>query len=122
MDCSPVKDPHDAHPIADTWRPVLAAIVRAIARGEHRLDDVQAHIPDDLRASIRANVEDYGATLVELPDQTWATSVAQWMGSHWELLVDLWTQEEGHSDLVLALRVFEDDGGYRFVVDGVHVP
>jgi hypothetical protein len=48
--------------------------------------------------------------------------VCQWMETHWDLLVDLWTAESGRSDLVLAVRVFECDGDYRFEIDSVHVP
>jgi hypothetical protein len=56
---------------------------------------------------IRRYLADYGCTLVELPEDTWQTSVSQWMETHWEVLVDLWTAEEGRSDLVLAGRVVE---------------
>jgi hypothetical protein len=68
-------------------------------------------------------VADYGETLDELPEETWTTSVAQWTGPLWDVLVDLWTKESGKSDLVLHARVFEEGPGeYRIVVDSVHVP
>ena len=50
------------------------------------------------------------------------TSVAQWMGTHWEVLVDLWTAEEGPSDLVLGGTVVETSAGPRFTIDMVYVP
>ncbi len=71
---------------------------------------------------ILAYVTDYGETLAELPDDTWQSSVSQWMGTHWDILVDLWTVESGKSDLVLSGRVFESNGGYRFEIDSLHVP
>ena len=65
---------------------------------------------------------DYGATLVELPDARWATSVARWTGAGWELLVDLWTAEEGRSDLVLGATGEETPGGPRLTISLVYVP
>ena len=47
---------------------------------------------------------------------------AQWMGTHWEVLVDLWTKEEGRSDLVLHVKVVEDGASPRFTVHLVYVP
>jgi hypothetical protein len=65
---------------------------------------------------------DYGETLVELPRETWESSVAQWMGAHWDVLVDLWTEGEGRRDLVLDARVHETESGFRFEVRLVYVP
>lgn len=70
----------------------------------------------------RSYIADYGATLVELPDDSWRTSVAQWHRTHWEFLADLWTAEEGRSDLVLSGRAFETEGGYRFELHLIYVP
>lgn len=50
------------------------------------------------------------------------SSVSQWMGTHWEVLVDLWTIESGRSDLVLTVFVLETTDGFRFEIDSVHVP
>ena len=45
------------------------------------------------------------------------------MGTHWDVLVDLWTVEAGESNLVLCVRVFEsEDGGCLTEVDSVRVP
>jgi hypothetical protein len=120
-----VKDESAAHPIAAAWRPVVREIVRAFVRGDYGLAQmvrgVEA-IPLLTAEQIRAYVADYGATLVELPPDTWETSCAQWMGTHWDVLVDLWTKEEGRSDLVLSLRVVESGGEPRFAVQLVYVP
>lgn len=71
---------------------------------------------------IRTYIADFGGTLAELPDEAWGSSVSQWMETHWEVLVDLWTVESGKSDLVLYLRVFEAGTGFRFEIDSLHVP
>ena len=122
---NPVKDERGAHPVATAWRPVLAEIVRAFARGDYGLSKPLAAVEAVTKQTaeqIRAYVGSYGATLVELSAESWDTSCAQWMGDHWEVLVDLWTKEEGHSDLVLFLKVVESGGEPRFSVQSVHVP
>lgn len=120
-----VKDNDAAHPVAGEWRPVLSEIVRAFAQGDyalaHAISGVDA-IPHKVAEQIRAYIADYGATLVELPSETWESSCAQWMGNHWEVLVDLWTKEDGRSDLVLGLKVTELAGEPRFTVQLVYVP
>ena len=120
-----VKDNDAAHPVAAEWRPVLSEIVGAFARGDYSLPEaikgVDA-IPHKVAEQIRAYIADYGATLVELPIDTWETSCAQWMGNHWDVLVDLWTKEEGRSDLVLGVKVTELAGEPRFTIQLVYVP
>ena len=53
---------------------------------------------------------------------SWQSSLCQWMGDSWDVLVDLWTAESGPSDLVLFVRVTESGSSYRFEVRGVWVP
>jgi hypothetical protein len=60
--------------------------------------------------------------LTSLPEATWETSACQWTGEYWDVLVDLFTIEEGASDLALAVRVYEDGSGYSFEIQSVHVP
>lgn len=121
-----VKDEDAAHPIASEWRSTLCEIVKCFVKGDYRpgvgIASVVPVTPETER-QIRGYIADHGETLVELPVETWNTSVAQWMGTYWDCLVDLWTAESGESDLVLSVRVFETEkSGYRFEVDSVHVP
>lgn len=119
----PVKDPQRSHPVASAWRQVFRQVVRAFSAG-----DLHPSIPGvdtiDDRASkqIEAYLKAYGEHLVDLPDEVWATSASQWMGGHWEVLVDLWTVESGRSDMVLAATVVEEPEGFRFSISGVYVP
>jgi hypothetical protein len=107
------------------WRPAFHAVVEAFVRGDYSLceavDGVEP-VPQDTAQHIRDYVADYGETLVPLPPETWETSCAQWMGSHWDVLVDLWTEAEGRSDMVLSARVTESDGGHRIKLGIVYVP
>ena len=120
-----VKDPDAAHPIAGAWRPMLREVVRRFVQGDYHLalsvpgvEPVSAATAEQVREYLAA----YGATLVELPDDTWQTSVAQWMETHWDILVDLWTAEEGRSDLVLEGKVIETSTGPRLTIYMVYVP
>lgn len=71
---------------------------------------------------IRKYIQEYGTKLVSLPQESWATSVCIWMGDHWDALIDLWTEEEGSSDLVLQVHVSEVDSEFLFTVYMVYVP
>lgn len=120
----PAKDEIE-HPIPSIWRPVFRSIIRALAHHDYQLigeiDSVEP-ILEDQAAHIRGNIASYGATLVDLSDETWESSVTIWMGTHWETLVDLWTAEEGRSDLCLATDVRETDSGFTYQVHMVYVP
>ena len=118
----PTKDEGE-QPIPVEWRPVFSEIVHALAGGDHLLAGIDSVAPvtEETARQIAGNVDDYGATLVDLTDETWDTSIAAWTGWCWEALVDLRTAEEGASDLALHAEVREAGAGYRFEVEGVWV-
>ena len=120
-----VKDEDAEHPIASAWRSTFREIVAAFVDGDFRLErgiESVEPVSEETASQIRDYIADYGEKLVELSDETWKSSVAQWMGAHWEVLVDLRTEGEGRSDLVLDARVYEVEAGYRFKVHAVYVP
>jgi hypothetical protein len=120
-----LKDPDNQHPIAGAWRPLLRAVVQCFVEGDYRRARGVVGVEPVTSATaeqIRDYLADYGATLIELPEDTWQTSVAQWMGTHWKILVDLWTAEEGPSDLVLDGNVVETSEGPRLTIHLVYVP
>lgn len=120
-----IKDEDAAHPIAGAWRPMLSEVVSRLTKGDYALasavDGVEPISPKTAE-HIRRSIAGYGCTLTDLPQDTWKTSVAQWYGTHWDVLVDLWTVEEGRSDLVLEGRISETAAGLRFTVHMVYVP
>lgn len=121
----PVKDGDSERPIPTVWRPTLKRIVDAFVSGDYALEaDIPGVEPlsTETASQIKRNVADYGATLVPLPEEAWETSVCIWYGDYWNLLVDLWTREEGPSDLVLDARVTEASSGFRTQVHLVYVP
>lgn len=120
-----VRDGTSERPIPSAWRPPLCRIVAAFAKGDYLLadgvEDVQA-VSQETANHIQSYLRDYGATLNPLPDDTWNSSVCIWTGSHWDFLVDLYTREEGASDLVLSGRVTDTNSGFKIAVHMVYVP
>jgi hypothetical protein len=120
-----LKDERAAHPVATAWRPAFRGIVGAFAARDYALErgvESVAPVPPSTADSVKAYIKDYGETLTDLPEETWTTSVSQWMSTHWDVLVDLWTVESGCSDMVLHARVFEAGESFRVEVYLVYVP
>ena len=119
------KDADNEGPIPSAWRPVLKTIVDAFAREDYALKDGLsgvAPVSAETARQVREYIEDYGAKLIELPPQSWDTSVCIWTGDHWDALIDLWTEDEGRSDLVLEVDVSEVGSEYLVTVYTVYVP
>jgi hypothetical protein len=120
-----LKDEHNQGPIPTAWRHVFADVVEGLKGGDFDLvRRVQGVRPLSEKDAIRIadNIKRYGAQLVSLPEETWRTSACQWMIGYWDALIDLYTVEEGASDLALAVRVYEEGNAYAFEILSVHVP
>lgn len=118
------KDEQNQQPIPTVWREVLVLIVEAIKSNNYSLIDSDSSIrltsPSD-KKRIEENIEEYGCRLISLPEEAWNTSACQWMKGYWEILVDLYTVEEGQSDLVLSVRVYEKNDEFEYEIMSVHV-
>lgn len=121
-----MKDLDAELPVPDIWRSTISAIVESLRRRDATLG---ADLPSlepvsvDLTTRCLEAIDDYGRiTLLSLPNEAWNTSIAVWCDGRWKCLIDLWVAEEGRSDLVLDLDVFEVDSGYRFRLHLVYVP
>jgi hypothetical protein len=79
-------------------------------------------VSGETAAQIRDYIDAYGADLVTLSEETWKSSVCIWIDPFWDVLVDLWTESEGRSDMVLSTRVREEEQGYVFEIYMVYVP
>jgi hypothetical protein len=122
----PVKDTELEVLVPEVWRPTLRAIVDSLVRRDvvlaADLTAVDAVSVAVTQLCLQA-VANYGdVTLIPLPEDVWDTSVTRWHGDRWSCLIDLWTEEEGRSDLVLNVDVFENGPAYRFLVHLVYVP
>lgn len=122
---SVTKDSETEGPVPSVWRPIVNRIVDAFLRHDYRLANGisgVAPVSEQLATKIRDYVNAYGATLVALPATAWDTAVCIWTGDYWDVLIDLWTKEEGPSDLVLQLRVSEVSSVYLVAVYLLYVP
>ncbi len=120
-----VKDGSKELPIPEEWRPLFCEIVSAFVARDYSLNTGVLGVKTvshDTAVHIEKYIQDYGATLTELPTETWETSVCIWLDGHWDVLIDLYTQEEGLSDLVLNVRVTEEAYGFVFDIHMVYVP
>jgi hypothetical protein len=102
------KDAENEVQIPADWRPVLAHIVDAFVRHDYRLSigvPGVAPVSKETAAQIERYIKNYGATLIQLPKESWNTSACIWMEDRWDALIDLWTAEEGRSDLVLQVHI-----------------
>ena len=112
-------------PVPTEWRKPLTDIVACLASGEFsKLSSLPAVTLEGGWGwqDIETYIRDYGCKLTSLPEESWRTSIYLWMGGYWEVLVDLFTVEEGCSDLVLFVRVHPREGSYTFQISSVHVP
>jgi len=112
-------------PIPHLWRPTFKAIVSAFAQKDYKLNlGVKSVNPvSDITAKqIKEYIEDYGEVLIELPEETWNSSVYICYGDYWNVLIDLFTKDEGRSDLVLNAEVREINGSYVYDIRLVYVP
>lgn len=116
--------------VPEHLRPALAAVVDRLAAGDYqglKRDGIDRS-PDD--ADLSLWIRSYGpagATIVPLPEEAWASADAipvipvTGQPGHWGVVVDLWTREEGMSDLSMEATVTESPDGISVVIDGIHV-
>ena len=120
-----LKNEEDELPVPTGWRQALIDIVEAFKNGDFCLNnkiDFVHSVSEADADRIAGNIAAYGDELISLSEETWDTSIYQWMRGYWEILVDLVTLEEGVSDLVMFVKVRENAGKFCFTVEDVHVP
>lgn len=119
------KNEEEELPIPHLWRPTFKAIVSAFVKQDYGLSaGVKNVSPVSVNTAeqIKEYIEDYGEELIELPNEAWDTSVYICYRNYWNVLIDLFTKEEGLSDLVLNAEVREVKGEYIVEVRLVYVP
>jgi len=120
-----LKDEGSQIPIPELWRSTFKTIIEALKEDDFRLGQGIVGvrpISKENSAIIANNIVVYGCRLASLPEETWDSSVCLWMDGYWDVLVDLYTEEEGASDLVLAARVYEEGASFAFELQSVYVP
>lgn len=119
------KNEKEELPIPHVWRPTFKAIVSAFVKKDYNLtseiENINA-VSKETAEQIKEYIEDYGEEIIELPDETWNSSVYIYYGGYWNVLIDLFTKDEGLSDLVLNAEVREYNNEYFIDVKLVYVP
>jgi hypothetical protein len=75
--------------------------------------------------SIDRAITEYGRTLVIPPDTVFenldVVAVNNSQPAQWSIWMNLWTVEEGKSDLSVQMTLIQQRGGYSIELDGIHV-
>jgi len=120
-----LKDEDHQRPIPSVWRDTFTEIVEALKKGDYEIiNNISGvcTVSTEDASRITRNIEGYGVQLTSLPEETWQTSVCQWMKGYWDVMIDLYSIEEGASDLILSVRVYEKGSSYIYEIQSVHVP
>ena len=119
------KNEEEELPIPHIWRPIFKNIVKAFVNKDYNLslgvNNVNL-VSDKTAEQIQEYIEDYGEELIDLPEETWDTSIYICYGEYWSVIIDLFTKNEGLSDLVLNAEVREKDNNYVVDIYLVYVP
>ncbi|MDX6748074.1 hypothetical protein SHK09_14855 [Polaribacter sp. PL03] len=119
------KNEENELPIPHIWRSSFKEIVKAFVKGDYSLSSEIKNvnsISDETTVQIKEYIEDYGEELIELPNETWESSVYISYGNYWNVLIDLFTKEEGLSDMVISAEIREKNEEYEIEVKQVYVP
>ncbi|CAD9196341.1 DUF7668 domain-containing protein [Acinetobacter bohemicus] len=121
--------PYDAEfqsPIPSIWRDCIIQIIEAFKDKDlARLNTLPYVQSIDLAyaAEIAENIDAYGAHLMSLAEEAWHTSVCLYMESEsWQAIIDLFTVEEGRSDLILDLFIVKKENQFIFQINNIYVP
>ncbi len=114
-----------------TELPIAAAIllrelVSLLVRGEYEELERRSRGVRMFASELRAAVEEYGRTLVQIPEEGWKlTDAIAVSGSHpprFSVQQPLWTEEEGRSDLTLEVTLIESQPDeFEVEIDDLHV-
>lgn len=75
---------------------------------------------------MKTAVEDYGSRLVPPPDHAFesdldAIPIMDAVPPAWSVIMTLWTEEEGRSDLSIVLTVMQREDDFDITIDDIHV-
>ncbi|MGC4744953.1 DUF7668 domain-containing protein [Micromonospora sp. DT201] len=101
------------------FRLIIEQVVERIAAG-----DFDGLARDYSRSDHDLGVwaREYPATFIPLPPEAWHHVDAYFLADHdaWKVDVDLWSREEGRSDMTLQVTVWEEAGATKLTIDDLH--
>lgn len=121
----PTKVTVEMNESATQIRAIVRTIVSALVKGRYFDIEDLTHGMRLSAAELQEAVTTYGRTLVMPPDELFARlDIIRTDSSDpptWFVVCEMWTKEEGRSDLSLELTIFETPEGFRAEVDNLHV-
>jgi hypothetical protein len=116
------KDADRELPVPIGWRPALKQIADAFALGKvPEAKTIKPVEPQLVRSNFKF-IREYPVALGPLADRSWDTSVFVWADDHWEVLVDLSSEDGSRSDLVLHADIYEGAEGFEIEPGMIYVP
>src|SRR2546430_679843 len=112
-------------PVPPRFRPVIEDVVRRMAEG-----DWDGLVRDGTAPRVKTGeelaywVRQEGTRLVPLPSEAWDASEHGRIGVElqtWWVVVPLWTEKEGRSDLSLEATIRERSDRLSIEIDDIHV-
>lgn len=106
--------------------PILKKLVTDLVSGKYLEIEADGRAGRLDAAQIEGAVLKYGRHLIEPPESAFdnveGVLIKSALHPTWATDFDLWTSEEGHSDLTLSATIIEDrPGAARIEVDDLHV-
>jgi hypothetical protein len=116
----------EEYEVPSFMRPLIAEIVEELVAGRYEALEQDGRAGRVTASELRSTLEDYPATLVPLPDEAFAIGGDAYpidgrSPPEWAVDQDLWTREEGRSDLTLQLHVQCEKEKYRVEITDLHV-
>ncbi|HKY26733.1 MAG TPA: hypothetical protein VJM12_02170 [Pyrinomonadaceae bacterium] len=104
--------------------PALKDLVHELVAGNFRKLERDGRAGRLTAKDLHHVLEGYGRTLIDLPDEAFQIGEAYPIegkeDQYWAVDLDLWTLEEGRSDLTLTLTVRTTDKGVLTEIDDLH--
>jgi hypothetical protein len=104
--------------------PVIRELVHELVKGNYEGLEADGRAGRLTAEELRQSITSYGGTIIELPNEAFETADAipiEGEPNCWAVDVDLWTAEEGQSDLTLSLTVCVTPEGMIAQIDDLHV-
>jgi RecB family endonuclease NucS len=111
-------------PIPEKLRPALRSIVDELVKGNYAALERDGRAGRVGAEGLQRAITEYRRHLVDLPEEAFAISDAYERKNQpgtWTVALNLWTAEEGRSDLTLSATVNEVGDDVKVEIDDLHV-
>jgi hypothetical protein len=104
---------------------VVRTLITALAVGDYEAVLNRCSASRLTSDALRQVIENYGRTFIEPPPTAYtrldAVAVRNAIQPTWSVRAQLWSQEEGRSDLTLEVTIIRDDDCWEVHLEDLHV-